>query len=735
MSTKIKPTHIGRSAYIYVRQSTAHQVQHHLESQERQYELANAATKLGWSEAQVIVIDDDLGKSASGVAGRLGFQRLVSEVAMGRAGIVLGLEVSRLARNNRDWYQLLDLCAARQTLIGDTDGIYDPAAYNDRLLLGLKGTMSEAELHTLKERMVAGMRHKADKGELRYRLPAGYEYDDDNRIVKTSDERVRHFIEALFAKLFEVGSVNGVTKFLAHEGLRMPRRAVDGSIRWVTPYYRGVLLMLTNPIFAGAYAYGRSEAVMEMDADARATTRRRAKPMAKWDVLIHDHHPAYVSRDQFERIREMVEKNRPAPRHEASRALREGGALLQGLARCGKCGRAMTVKYNGTATAARQSAFYACHASRAQMRAGFCLSIGARRIDAAVARIFLETLTASSLAVHLSALRKLDDGQDAVTRQLELQLESARYEAQRLERQYNAVEPENRVVARTLETRWNVALDQVQQLEHQVGERRREMARRLSEVEERRLIELAQHLPALWAHERVTDRDRKALLRAAIEEVQIDRASNTTQLKLVWKGGAIEEISFASPRFVPPPATTPAELVELVRALATRHSDAQIARILARRRIKTPKKHLAFNTRLVCDLRHSYGIPRCAEPSPDQSATSYTGVQAARLMGVSETTIYSWVKLGLLHGEQVSKGAPWTIEITDAERIRFAPTAPPGWRRLEEAAREIGVSKQTILNWVKAGKVAYVYATRGRRRGLMIDVKSAPYSSQQSLVD
>jgi excisionase family DNA binding protein len=508
--------------------------------------------------------------------------------------------------------------------------------------------------------------------------------------------------------------------------------AADGSIRWIKPYYRGIYTLLTNPIYAGAYAYGRSEPVVEIDADANTRVRRRAKPMAKWDVLIHDHHPAYISWDDFVRIGQIVEKNRPAHRDEASRALREGVALLQGLARCGECGRSMTVRYHGAATGKR-NAYYTCEAARRQMKGEYCRSVGARRIDDAVVRLFLTAVSGASIDIHLAALRTLDQREDAVLRQIELQLESARYEAGRAERQYNAVEPENRVVARTLETRWNAALQRVQELEQQLDDRKRQIAKRLSEEEENRLKELAHDLPTLWAHDLVTDRDRKALLRAVIDEVQIRKEKDNAHVKIIWKGGGVDELSIQLLR-LPPPISAPTDLGELVRTLATRYDDGQIARIFARRRIKTPTG-LAFTAQHVGDLRRKHNIPRCPARTADENTTTYTVEQAARLFGVSGPTIYSWLKLGVLHGEQITKSAPWSIEITEAERARLIATAPAGWLSLQEAAVELGVSKQTILNWVKAGKVEYVYVTHGRRRGLRIDGKSAPYRAQQKLVD
>jgi DNA invertase Pin-like site-specific DNA recombinase len=731
---KIQPTHLRRNAYVYVRQSTKHQVQHHLESQQRQYELSRLAADLGYPQERIVVIDDDLGISASGRNDRTGFERLVSDVALGRAGIVLGLEVSRLARNNRDWYELLDLCAMKDTLIADADGTYDPATYNDRLLLGLKGTMSEAELHILKGRMLAGMRHKAAKGELRFRLPAGYEFDEVGSIIKTSDEEVAHFIELLFEKAVEVGSISGVSKHLLHEGLRMPRREFrGGSIRWEQPYYRAVYLMLTNPIYAGTYAFGRSSVVRDIDSDGKRKTRRVRKAIAQWDVILHDHHPAYVSREEFDRIQAMMARNRPAARDEASKALREGSALLQGIVRCGRCGRSMTVRYHATA-GRPASPHYCCLAALAQRRAGVCQSMGGRRIDEAVSAAFLDMLSDQQLEIELAVLRKLEQSDDAVAQQIELQIERARYEAGRAERQYNSVEPENRVVARSLETRWNEALVRVEDLERQLAERKRQMATPLSVSEERLLRELAQDLPRLWSQEAITDKDRKALLRAAIDEVQLRKEDRVVNAKIIWKGGAISETSIQLIRLAPPRAT-PADLVALVRELAKRYSDTQIAGILVRRRIKTPKRHLTFTARHVGDLRRLNDIPRCPDPAPDPAGPTYTVEQTAKMFNVTPPTVYYWLKLGVLVGEQITEQAPWSVRVTEADRARLVTTAPPGWRSLMEAATDLGMSKQTLLNWVKAGKINYVYVVRGRRSGLRIDVNSATKRKQQRLFE
>jgi hypothetical protein len=545
---------------------------------------------------------------------------------------------------------------------------------------------------------------------------------------------VAQFIDLLFEKLFEIGSISGLTKFLLHEGLQLPRRErSDSRIRWQQAYYRAVFTMITNPIYAGIYAYGRSEIVTDFDTQGSRKTRRRFKEMADWDVVLHDHHAAYISEETFQRVQQMVMRNRASKREQASTVLREGTALLQGIVRCGHCGRSMTVSYHGRARG-RSVPHYGCMAALAQRRAGVCQSMGGHRIDQAISSIFLETLAGSQLESQVLALRKLDAQQDAILQQLQLQRERASFEANRVERQYNAVEPENRVVARTLEARWNEALAKLTELDMQIADRQRLVSQKLSDSEQRQLMELAAHLPRLWVHEKVSDRDRKALLRAAIEEVQLRKQERIVNAKIIWKGGAISERSIQLIN-LPPPPPTPPDLVDLVRELAKRFTDAQIAGILVRRRIKTPKMHRTFTARHVGDLRRSYDIPRCPDPAPDATSRTYTVDQTAQLLNVSPPTVYLWLKLGVLVGEQVTAQAPWQVQLTEADRNRLTPEPPPGWLTLSEAARELAISKQTLLNWVKARKIAYVYVVRGRRSGLRFDVNSAPQRKQQRLLE
>ena len=724
---KITASHLRRSAYIYIRQSTEHQVQENIESQQRQYELVHLAQQYNWSEDCIIVIDDDLGRSASSTTGRVGFAKLVADVALNKAGIVFGLEVSRLARNNRDWYQLLDLCSLTGTLIADAEGVYDPSAFNDRLLLGLKGTMSEAELHMIKSRMLQGLYHKAQKGELRFKLPVGYQFDDNGNIIKSLDEQVVHIIELTFKKFFEIGSVNGVLKYLLEEGLLFPRKATfDKKIRWVRPYYKAIRDTLGNPLYTGTYVFGRTKILKELDENGNQKTRQKSQSMKDWDVIIHDHHPAYISWDQYMKIQKQIEKNTTPPKSQPSQAVREGSALLQGLARCGNCGRSMHVSYHGQGK--RSYPYYICNMAYRNFSRHYCQSIGGRRIDQAVSDAFLEAAAPASVNIHLRALQQIQDQQDMALEQLQLHLERAQYEADRFFRQFDAVEPENRLVARTLERQWNDSLKRVEELKGRIRERKKSFQDQLSKIEEKELLRLAHNLPALWHAPTTTDKDRKRLLRAAIEEVQLSKIDRDVTVKILWQGGAVTERIVHLPR-VRSKRQTPLDLVELVRQLATKFTDDQIARILIRQGHKTATG-LAFNAHKVASLRWNYGIPHYRKPK-DEQPKSYTAQQTAQVLQVSVPTIHNWLNAGFIKGEQLTKGAPWEIFLTDDDIRRLtAQDAPEGWLSLSRAAKELGVSKQTVLNWVKAKKLQYIYVTRGNKKGLRINTNSNTYRKQ-----
>jgi DNA invertase Pin-like site-specific DNA recombinase len=468
--SKIQAGHLDRVAYVYVRQSTPHQLEHNRESTQRQYALVERAGTLGWRAERIQVIDEDLGLSGAASAARAGFARLAAEVALGRVGIVLGLEASRLARNNADWYRLLDLCAITDTLIGDSDGLYHPAQFNDRLLLGLKGTMSEAELHIIRARLDGGIRNKAARGELRRALPVGLVWGEaDGEVCLHPDAAVCAAVRAVFERFAELGSARRVWLWFRSEGLSFPLQSLTlAEIRWVEPTYTAIHNILTHPAYAGAYAYGHSRHERSVDASGQIRKRVRRLPRAPWAVLIQDHHPGFINWATYEANQERLAANTHPLPHAASGAVREGAALLQGLAVCGHCGRRLHTHYRGRHGAPG----YPCAGKTVVNGRGlYCLSVGGVQIDAAVTCAFLEALTPAALQAMLRAAEQLERDRDAVLGQWRLALARARYAAQCAERRYLAVDPENRLVARGLEAEWERSLGALAAAEAELARR------------------------------------------------------------------------------------------------------------------------------------------------------------------------------------------------------------------------------------------------------------------------
>src|SRR6266849_2790553 len=495
---KIGPSHLCRAAYVYLRQSTAAQVEHNRESTQRQYALAARATALGWPAHQVVVIDEDLGLSGSGVVERGGFARLTAEVALRHVGIVLGLQVSRLARNNADWYRLLDLCGLTDTLIGDADGIYHPAMFNDRLLLGLKGTMSEAELHIIRARLNGGIRNKAARGELRRGLPVGFVWgEQDGEVRFHPDEAVCSAIRAVFARFAELGSVRRVWLWLRTEGLSFPMQTrYGGGVRWVDPSYIAVYHVLTNPVYAGAYAYGKSRHEVILDATGARKKRVRKLPRAQWSVLLPDHHQGFIDWSTYESNRARITANtHPRPHQSGSGAVREGTALLQGIAVCGRCGRKLRTHYTGRTA----SAGYHCAGKDITNGRGvYCLTIGALQVDEAVERAVLAALAPIGVEAAIAAAERLEADHDGALAQWRLTVERASYETQRAERRYRAVDPDNRLVARGLEAEWEKALRELDRAKAELAHREALRPTTLSAQERIRLLALGADLLKAW---------------------------------------------------------------------------------------------------------------------------------------------------------------------------------------------------------------------------------------------
>ncbi len=719
---KITASHLSRQSIVYLRQSSAAQVEHNRESTDRQYALAAKAVDLGWSAERVTVIDEDLGLSGSGSVARSGFARLTAEVALGHVGLVLGLEVSRLARNNADWHRLIDLCGLTDTLIGDADGIYHPSLFNDRLLLGLKGTMSEAELHVLRARLNGGIRNKAARGELRRGLPVGFVWGDaDGEVRFHPDEAVVTAIRNVFARFAETGSARRVWLWFRSEGFTFPLRMHQGGgIRWVDPSYTAIHHVLTNPVYAGAYTYGKTRHETTLDAAGVRRKRIRHLPRSEWQVLIPEHHPGFIDWQTYEANQARLARNtRPGP-HKVGGAVREGNALLQGLASCGHCGRRLHTHYRGR----NSSPGYHCPGKiLVEGRGVYCLNIGGIQIDEVVVHAFIAALEPAKLAATLAAAERLEADRDAILKQWRLGVERAGYEAACAERRYRAVDPDNRLVARGLEREWDESLSALEAAKTEFARRERERPRVLTHEERDRLLALGPDLAVVWHASTTTPRDRKELLRTLLEEViiKVERDKAAARLTMRWKGGALNEIDLALPRSRPATVRTDESTIALVRRLAALYPDTVIAGILNRQGRTTAQGH-RFEAGRVGNLRRHWEIP-CFEPKPHAvDGELLTIKKAASTLGVAPSTIHRLLNDGIIPGEQLTSGAPWRIRLTDHVIAKFNDDAGEGFMPMREAMRALGVSRQTVLQRVKRGELEACHVTKGKQKGLRIKV-------------
>jgi DNA invertase Pin-like site-specific DNA recombinase len=726
---KLNASHLRRAAFVYVRQSTQGQVERNTESTERQYALVERAIELGFAREQVVVIDEDLGVSGFGMAERQGFARLTAEVALGHAGLVLGLEVSRLARNSADWYRLLDLCGVSDTVIGDGDGLYHPGSFNDRLLLGLKGTMSEAELHVLRARLNGGIRNKAKRGELRRGLPVGLIWGEaDGEVLLHPDEAVHGAIAVIFERFAELGSVRQVWLWLGRERVQFPlQRYGFEEIEWIQPTYHQIHSVLANAVYAGAYVYGKTRQERYVDEHGQTRKRIRHLPRADWEVVIWNHHPGFIDQQTFEANQTRIAGNTRPRAHEAGGAVREGQALLQGIAVCGNCGRKLKVHYQGAR--GHKSPAYHCPGSVIlEGRGKWCLRIGGTRIDEAVAAALLTALTPAGVKAALTAAESLEADHDAALAQWRLQVEHARYESQRAERRYRQVEPEHRLVARGLERDWEQTLTALHTAEAELQLREHQRPRTLTPTERKELLALGADLGRVWAAPTTTDRDRKQLLRCLIEEVILNviREERRATLTVRWRGGALSELVVALPR-QKPAVRTDEDTIALMRRLAVHYPDAMIAGILNRqgRHSATGQR---FTVQIVSSLRTSWNIP-CHKPYAEPPDGELLPIaKAANILGIAPSTVHRWLNTGFIPGEQDTPGAPWRIRVNDELRALFVDDAPAGFVPIVDAMRALGVSRQTVLQRVKRGELEAIRVRSGRRKGLRILVPAPEHA-------
>jgi DNA invertase Pin-like site-specific DNA recombinase len=577
---KVQSLHNERMAYVYVRQSTPWQVVENRESTERQYHLRERAVQLGWAPSHVEVIDEDQGRSGSTATHRSGFQRLVTEVGLGKVGIVLMLEASRLARNNSDWYRLIEICGLTSTLIADENAVYCPREPNDRLLLGVKGTLSEAELFTLRTRLYEGRWNKARKGLLQFPLPTGYVRGADGKWELDPDAQVRERLAYLFDSFRRLGVARSVVRDLKQKALDLPTRVATregyGSLIWKTPSLSAVVRILRNPAYAGVYVFGRWGYSGDRRSAKTGKVLPHQVPMAQWPVKINAHHPAYLSWEEYVKNGEQMHQNWNGG--ETRGVAREGNALLQGIVYCGICGCKMGVQNH--ALSEKRSSIYICQSSYRQGEGDkICQSMSSRPVDAAIVEAFLESVSPMRLEVGFRVLEQLEQDLAAQRRQRELQLEQARYEARLAQRQYDAVDPDNRLVASELERRWNEKLERVSHLEQAYAEAEQEAEWNLTPAERQAIQELSQNLPLLWGAPTTTNQERKRLLRMAIESVQLDGVSKTVEIdvQIRWRSGVLTNLAVKRPAPGEKSLKTPQEAVAKIHEMAGEYTYGDIA--------------------------------------------------------------------------------------------------------------------------------------------------------------
>ena len=656
--TKIQRKHLEKPAYIYIRQSTMAQVRHHQESTERQYALGAKARELGWKE--VLVLDGDLGISGAQMAGRKDFKNLVTDVSMRKAGAVFALEASRLARNSTDWHRLLELCAFTDTLIIDEDGCYNPADFNDQLLLGLKGTMSQAELHFLRGRLQGGKINKAKKGELRSPLPVGFVYDEEGRTVIDPDAEVQHAVKMVFHKFRDTGSAYGVVHTFVKEGIQFPKRAYggvwNGKLIWGRLSEGRVEGMLKNPAYAGAYVHGRYQSVKDISADGTFLTRVRQAPMESWTVLIKDHHEGYVSWEAFIENKEMLERNRtngqilPGP-------AREGHALLQGLLLCGICGRRITVRYTGN------GGIYPVYECNWQKREGLsttsCVNIRCDLLDSPIIARLLETVEPKQIEIAIKAFEELEQRQNAVDNQWRMKLERAQYEVDLAQRRYENVDSANRLVAATLERRWNDTLLRANEVRSEFDAHQATERATMTSKQKNDLLSLAKDLPSLWRSATTQDKDRKRILRLLIKDITIDKLpGKKAVLHLRWQGGAHEDVPVTLPPCYCDQIRYQKQIVDRVRVLAQSLTDCEVASTLDKEGLSSAKG-AQFTRSIVAWIRYTHRIPAPVLRLPGELTVN----QIAEKFGVSLHVVYYWIERKVISARKLNYGNRYYITL------------------------------------------------------------------------
>jgi DNA invertase Pin-like site-specific DNA recombinase len=668
MNPKLTPERLSRKAIVYPRQSKPSQLLHNQESTRLQFSLADRARTLGFRD--VVIVDDDLGRTGSGWVDRPGFERLAAEVCSGEVGAIFCVEGSRLARNGREWHHLIDLCGMVGAVIVDLDGIYDPTLTNDRLLLGMKGTFSEFEVNLFRQRTSEAILQKARRGELKIQLAVGFCWASSGKLEKDADERVQQAIQLVFRKMTELGSVCQVLRWFREEKLLLPSFAHhlgERKIIWKLPRYASLYSMLTNPIYAGAYAYGKTETKTKIVEGRTRKSAGHRKPQSGWKVLIKDHHAGYISWEEYERNQSMIAANAHIHSGTEPKAGRGGGALLSGLLRCRRCGRMMHVFYPGTVVR------YVCDAARTQYGESLCISFGGLRVDVAVSSEVLQAVSGNALQAALQAAEQMRQKRQDLRKAIELELEQAHYEARLAARRYESVDPEQRLVAAELEARWNTALQKTKDLERKLQEFDAESQSAPAPNKEV-LLSLAQDLPAIWNLPSTDMRLKQRIVRILIREIiaDVDEKSREVVLVIHWTGGRHSEIRVKKLETGRNRRCTDPETIEVLRQMAGKFGDQQIAATLNRLRLRTGVGN-SWNAARVRASRSYYQLPAFAHNDQPSEVTLQV---AARRLNVSQSVVRHMIEEKILPANQAVACAPWQIpvEALDSEAIRKEAT-------------------------------------------------------------
>jgi len=667
MISKIQPQHQQKKAYVYLRQSTMGQVRHHQESTERQYALADKAKQLGWPQVMIQVLDGDLGISGAQSYNREDFKTLVADVSMRKVGAVFALEASRLSRSNTDWHRLIELCALTRTLIVDEDGCYDPTDFNDRLLLGLKATMSQAELHFIHVRLQGGKLNKAKKGLLLLPLPIGLCYDDEGNTIFDPDKEVRSVVKLIFSLFQEHGSAYEVVRKFASLNLKFPKRAYggvwNGKLIWGYLTDTRVLNILHNPSYAGAYVFGRYRSTKNILPNGQIQTKIIKMPISEWTVKILDHHEGYITWEQFCHNEVILSKNQTNKEENLlSQAAREGKALLQGLLLCSKCGRRLTVRYTGHGGIYPT---YECnHLKREGLTGKACMSVRADELDRAISKRILEVIEPEQIKIALKAIEELKMRNNLINKQWDMKIERAEYEAQLAQRRYEQVDPENRLVASTLESRWNEALIKVEQIKKEFSQFQQKKPLTVSKEQKEKVFALAKDLPGLWNSPTTKEKDKKRILRLLIKDITVEKFSEVNQasMHIRWQGGACEDIRVNLPQRVYDKWRYSPNIVERVKALAPALSGSQIAERLNKEGLRSAKGK-PFNKSIVDWIRYKYDIPSAKLKRSEE----FTVKQVAEKFGVSQHVVYYWIESKFLNARRIHNNAPYWITL-DSEK-------------------------------------------------------------------